>query len=132
MLLAQIRGGEARVENQYTRAVRPEGNPGALAAMDEFFEAAGSRWRGLGYIEGSALALRKEYESFDAKKRFGIEPKEAAEIPGCRCGEVIQGRLEPAACPLFGKLCLPEDPAWSHRKAPAPRHINTAGRADDG
>ena len=28
----------------------------------------------------------------------------------CRCGEVITGRLAPEGCPLFGKLCTPEDP----------------------
>ena len=110
MLLDQIRGGRAETENEYTRAVRPEGNPQALAVMEELFEAAESRWRGLGYIEGSALALRAEHELFDAKKRFGLKAPASSEIPGCRCGEVIQGRISPVECPLFGKACLPEDP----------------------
>ena len=35
MLLTQIREGRCEVENQYTRVVRDEGNPRALAVLAE-------------------------------------------------------------------------------------------------
>ncbi|MBQ4372056.1 MAG: hydrogenase formation protein HypD [Firmicutes bacterium] len=110
MLLAQIRSGEARLENQYTRAVRPEGNPLALAMTEQFFETASCEWRGMGTVEDSAYVLRPEYSGFDAAKRFGVSPKKGLLPKGCLCGEVIQGRLDPALCPMFGKACSPEDP----------------------
>ena len=109
-LIRQIRNGEAKLENEYRRAVRPEGNPLARAMTAEVFEPADSVWRGIGPIPGSGLAIRKAYETVDAKKRFGIEPKETPEPAGCRCGEVIKGALAPGSCPLFGTVCYPEDP----------------------
>ena len=38
MLLAQISEGRCCVENQYTRCVSEEGNPRALAILEEVFE----------------------------------------------------------------------------------------------
>src|ERR1700689_475635 len=38
MLLAQLREGRCEVENQYSRVVRDEGNPAALALLAEVFE----------------------------------------------------------------------------------------------
>ncbi len=51
MLLAQIRESRCEVENQYSRVVREEGNPRALAVMAEVFELRPHfEWRGLGFI----------------------------------------------------------------------------------
>jgi hydrogenase expression/formation protein HypD len=33
-----------------------------------------------------------------------------AEHPGCRCGEVLRGVLQPPQCALFRKACTPEQP----------------------
>ena len=56
MLLTQIREGRCEVENQYTRVVRDEGNPRALAVLAEVFELRPHfEWRGLGFISQSAL-----------------------------------------------------------------------------
>ena len=108
-LLRQIADGAPKVENEYTRAVRPEGNPLAKAVMAECFTPRRDLWRGLGEIPQSGLGLREELAAFDAEKKFGVE------IPGpaktaCRCGEVITGRMDPTGCPLFGSRCTPEDP----------------------
>ena len=46
----------------------------------------------------------------DAVKKLGIETGKAAPPTACRCGEVITGRMPPDGCPLFGKVCTPEDP----------------------
>ena len=59
MLLTQIRDGRCEVENQYSRVVREEGNPRALAVLAEVFELRPHfEWRGLGFISQSALKLR--------------------------------------------------------------------------
>ena len=56
MLLQQIRDGRCEVENQYTRVVREEGNPRAIAVLGEVFELRPHfEWRGLGFISQSAL-----------------------------------------------------------------------------
>ena len=109
MLLRQIAEGRSRVENEYVRAVRPGGNPIALAMMDRCFEKRRDIWRGLGEIEESGLKLKKEFAHMDAEVKFGIVTGKAKPT-ACRCGTVITGRMEPKMCPLFGKRCTPEDP----------------------
>ena len=102
----------SEAHNAYTRAVLPGGNPRAQARVDRVFERADVRWRGLGTIPGSGLKLRQEYAHLDAMRRFGLQPATDLpdDLPGCRCGEVMVGRLDPADCPLFGSVCTPEDP----------------------
>lgn len=109
-LLWQIKHGEARLENEYTRAVSPEGNLMALTVMAETFEERDDVWRGLGEIPGSGLALRPEYAPWDAAKKFPIHPEDRESLTGCKCGEIICGRLMPKECPLFGTACIPEHP----------------------
>jgi hydrogenase expression/formation protein HypD len=110
MLLEQIESGRQEVAIQYSRAVRPEGNPRAMALMDEAFETGDAEWRGLGKIEQSGLFLRGTYSKFDARKRFSIPEFASEEIPGCACGEILRGIKEPAECPLFRRLCTPANP----------------------
>jgi len=109
-LLMLLRQEQPRIEIGYRRAVRPEGNPVARALMERVFAPCDADWRGLGVIPGSGLALRAEYAQFDATARFAIEAGEPDEPKGCACGEVLRGVLDPAACPLFGVRCTPEDP----------------------
>ena len=109
-LLMLLRQEQPRIEIGYRRAVRPEGNPVARALMERVFEPCDADWRGLGVIPGSGLALRGEYAQFDAAARFVIEAGEPDEPRGCACGEVLRGVIDPAACPLFGVRCTPEDP----------------------
>ncbi len=109
-LLAQRLRGEARVENQYDRVVRPGGNPRALALMHTLLEPEDAHWRGLGTIPGSGLRLRAAYADTDAARRHGIEVRPGRPRPGCRCGDVLKGRIEPADCPLFGRGCSPDRP----------------------
>jgi len=109
-LLEQIAAGQARVDNVYAVAVRPQGNPTALRAIDEVFEPADTIWRAMGMIPKSGLALREKYRRFDALDRFGLVVGPDYDPPGCRCGQVIQGKLEPAACSLFATQCTPAQP----------------------
>lgn len=109
-LTKQISEGRARLENEYTRAVRPEGNRSAINIMKEVLETRDDEWRGLGLIPASGLKLKEEYAAFDAEVRFSLNTKSAPPANGCRCGDVLRGRIGPDECPLFGKVCTPEDP----------------------
>ena len=109
-LAKQLTEGQARLENAYPRAVRPEGNPLARSMLENCFEPRRDLWRGLGSIDNSGLALRPELATFDAEKKFGLTAAPAAKPTACRCGDVICGRLGPEECPLFGRRCTPEDP----------------------
>jgi hydrogenase expression/formation protein HypD len=111
MLLAQIREGRCEVENQYSRVVREEGNPRALAALAEVFELRPHfEWRGLGFISQSALMLRPEFAAFDAEQRFRIPGVRVADPKACQCGEVLKGVIKPWECKVFGTACTPETP----------------------
>jgi hydrogenase expression/formation protein HypD len=109
-LLRQLAEGAPALENEYTRAVSQGGNPLALRMMDRVLEPRQALWRGLGQIGESGLGIRPEYSAFDAEKKFGLKPGRCGVATACRCGEVITGRMEPECCPLFGKICLPEEP----------------------
>lgn len=109
MLLRQIADGEPKIENEYRRAVAPEGNVLAQNMIVECFRPRRDIWRGLGEIDGSGLELRPELAEFDAEKKFAV--KYGADKPSaCRCGDVICGRIAPQNCPMFGARCTPEDP----------------------
>ena len=98
--------------NAYARVVKPQGNPVAQAMLHKVFEPKNDVWRGLGKIQDSGMAIRREYAEFDAAKRFSIEglDRDAEKTNGCRCGEILRGVMEPAACPLFGRMCAPGNP----------------------
>lgn len=110
MLVRQLEAGESRVEIEYTRGVRPEGNPNALAVMDEVFGKVTSEWRGIGLVEGTGLKLRQEFAAFDAERFIDREIISEPDPPGCQCGEVLRGELKPTECALFATACNPESP----------------------
>lgn len=109
-LIRLINRGEAGVDNCYTRAVSTEGNLRAQQLINEVFQPADSEWRGLGMIAGSGLELRERYRCFDAIERLGITVHPAQEPKGCRCGEILKGRMLPPDCPLYGTACTPLKP----------------------
>lgn len=110
MIMRQLHEGRAEIENAYTRGVMPQGNPVALAAIDEVFETCTATWRGLGPIEGSGYRIRDEFAQFDALRRFEPTIEPTKEPKGCRCGDVLRGIMAPDECPLFRKVCTPENP----------------------
>lgn len=109
-IVRQRNEGRAEVVNKYSRAVHDEGNPKAQAVMNDVFAPADALWRGIGLIPGSGLELAPAYERFDAMKQLGLELKEVPPLKGCRCGDVLRGKLAPNKCPLFGKACTPAKP----------------------
>lgn len=110
MLLTQISANSAVVENQYSRVVRLNGNPTALAVMSSVLEVCDSDWRGLGRLPQSGLRLRDKYAHRDASLLFDLPVAEAADPPGCRCGDVLCARIVPSQCELFAKVCTPDNP----------------------
>jgi len=111
MILKQLSEGKPRLENEYVRAVHPEGNVKALKLMKEIFTVIDGNWRGLGIIPSSTLKLNKKYENYDARLKFDVKIKDGVDIqPGCKCHLVIIGKVKPTECPLFMKACTPQKP----------------------
>ncbi len=110
MVVRQLEDGRVAVENQYARAVRPEGNPAARALIQRIFQVVDRKWRGIGAIPASGLGLRPEFAAFDAEQRFGVASYTAEEDPDCRSGHILRGACKPPDCPAFGTRCTPEHP----------------------
>lgn len=111
MLVRQFEDNKPKVEIQYRRAVRPEGNIRAREMLDEVFELRDDWWRGLGILPASGLAIREKYSSFDAEKMLNVEVEPTREDKGCICGEILKGLKNPKECKLFAKSCTPQNPA---------------------
>jgi hydrogenase expression/formation protein HypD len=110
MLVAQLEGGRAEVENQYVRSVCYAGNLPAQRIMAEVFEVCDRKWRGVGPIPGSGLRLRPEFAAHDAEKVFELSDMEVEEPPECISAQVLQGLKKPVDCPAFARTCTPENP----------------------
>ena len=104
-IMTQLKGKRYQVTNLYSNAVTEEGNQKAEALIHQYFEPADDAWRGIGTIKQSALKLKEEYKEYDA----GGSQEEIIETlpPGCKCTDVILGRIQPVDCPLFQKVCTP-------------------------
>jgi len=110
LAVQQLERGEARLENQYARAVNRSGNEAAQKIVAEVFEVADRQWRGIGDIAESGLALREPYRRFDALSRLAVQPVRVAEAGECLSGLVMQGLRKPHQCPAFASRCTPETP----------------------
>ena len=110
VLIRLIEEGKAEIVNEYGRVVSEQGNTKARAVIDEVFETGEAVWRGIGVIPQSGLKLRSEFADFDAARKFPVDPPPEVEPDGCRCGDILRGKLLPPQCPLFGRTCTPESP----------------------
>lgn len=110
MLVNQIENNDKKVEIQYKRAVKREGNIKAKKIMNKVFELKDDSWRGLGMIKNSGLKIKKEYIEYDAEYNFDIVLEEIIDVKGCICGEILKGIKIPKDCMLFAKKCCPENP----------------------
>ncbi len=110
MLLMQIYNEDFKVEIQYTRAVKPEGNVIAQQAINEVFTLADDWWRGFGIIPASGLILNSKYSRFDAATMISVEVEKTIEEKGCICGEILKGLKKPKDCKLFGTVCTSTNP----------------------
>ncbi len=110
LCVRQLESGRAEIENQYARAVQRAGNLSAQAILREVFCVVRRRWRGIGEIEESGLALSEAYRAYDAEQRFGPVGSQAEVAGECLAGLVLCGEKKPIDCPAFGTRCTPEHP----------------------
>lgn len=110
LCIKQLEQGIAKVDNEYTRIVKREGNRIAQDIMNEVFCVENRKWRGIGEIPQSGLGLAKEYAKYDAEHCFDLKGIVAEEDPRCIAGLVLQGIKRPHECEAFGKVCTPEHP----------------------
>ncbi len=110
MTIRALEEGRWGVENQYSRAVRREGNVPAQQLVNKVFQVCDRQWRGIGLIPRSGYALRPEFAAFDAARRFNVDGLIAQESPLCIAGVILQGLKKPHECSAFGTLCTPEHP----------------------
>ena len=110
MAVKQLEEGIYKVENQYSRAVKEEGNLAAINVINKVFEVGNREWRGIGEILNSGYVLTKEFKDFDAESKFGISNIIVPENPDCIAGEILRGIKKPHECSQFGKVCNPSNP----------------------
>ena len=110
MAVQQLESGKHELENQYARAVSRRGNLPAQALIGKVFHVVHRKWRGIGEIPRSGLALTEDYQIFDAETHFQVGQLHAEESGECIAGLVLQGIKKPHECPAFGKRCTPEKP----------------------
>ncbi|MFV2081401.1 MAG: hydrogenase formation protein HypD [bacterium] len=112
--LGLLANKQHEVYNTYKRAVTDEGNRLAMDLLMKIFKPVDTPWRGLGYIPCSGLDFREEYSEFNAVTRYGLtEVETGSDPPGCGCGEVLRGVIDPPQCHLFGNECSPQSPMGS-------------------
>ncbi|MCD4663989.1 MAG: hydrogenase formation protein HypD [Bacteroidales bacterium] len=110
MLVNQIENNDPKVENAYTRVVKPEGNIKAKQMLEDVFEFRDDWWRGLGVLPKSGLKVRGKYTDFDAEVQIPVKVEPTREDRGCICGEILKGLKNPKDCKLFAKVCTPTNP----------------------
>ncbi len=106
----QLENGNYHVENQYKRIVKEEGNREAQNIINQVYEYGDQMWRGIGTIPDSGWHLRKEFERFDADKKFNIDIEKVPENALCIAGDIMKGIKKPFQCPAFGTTCTPQNP----------------------
>jgi hydrogenase expression/formation protein HypD len=109
LLMKMKADDDPAVDIEYSRAVRPEGNRKALEVMLRVFTPVDADWRGIGVIPGSGLELREEFREHDAGA-WPVRLPEVEKDTGCRCGDILCGKIKPTDCPLFASSCTPDDP----------------------
>jgi hydrogenase expression/formation protein HypD len=100
--------GKGTVLNLYKSAVTDNGNEKAKELVSKYFEPCNAVWRGIGEIENSGMVLKSQYTKYDAGSKQLTNDN--VKNKNCKCGQVITGFASPHDCPLFGKVCTPENP----------------------
>lgn len=105
--------GTHGIANAYPRCVDEAGNTAALDALWDVFETTNGEWRGIAEIPEANLVIRPEYDTWNARERFDIEPATGESDPltdQCLCGDIMAGKADPEDCELFGEECTPTTP----------------------
>jgi len=110
MAVCQLEASEYKVENQYARVVKKEGNKAAMGVISKVFEVGNREWRGIGEIPDSGYKISKAYKAYDAELKFQIAKNEKTFNTKCIAGEILKGIKKPFECPVFGTECSPSNP----------------------
>ena len=110
-ILKQLAHSQSKTENLYSRVVTRGGNKTALAAMTAAYEVIDARWRGIGIIPSSGYEVAEKYSKYNIREKEEIPVTSGRDIPkGCRCAEIMLGKIYPEDCSLFNLRCTPENP----------------------
>jgi hydrogenase expression/formation protein HypD len=110
ILIKLIKDKKIIVINGYPEGVKEDGNITAQKLLNDNFIVADSLWRGLGEIPMSGLEVRNDRLNAKIKYKDIISKVPIPKKTGCRCGEILKGIIEPIECPLYQKVCTPENP----------------------
>lgn len=110
MVVKQLESGKAKVENQYARVVKEEGNINAKKVISEVFKVQDQLWRGIDIIPNSGWGVNQKFQDFDAEKKFPLKNLKARENKECIAGLIMKGIKKPVECQHFGKKCTPQNP----------------------
>ncbi len=108
--IRQLEAGQACVQNEYSRAVKREGNAQAMSILSEVFAISDKNWRGLGVVPASGFRMSDGYAEFDAERIFGLSRQTVQDSSVCISGQILKGLKKPYECSAFGKECTPETP----------------------
>ncbi|MCF7807942.1 MAG: hydrogenase formation protein HypD [Candidatus Marinimicrobia bacterium] len=106
----QLEAGTFEVENRYARIVEEGGNKPAQVLIQDVFEVADRKWRGIGEIPVSGFRITEKYRQYDAELKFDVGEIKTDEPEECISGVILQGLKKPHDCPAFGKTCTPQNP----------------------
>ncbi len=112
LLIKMYKNGDAKVVNEYKRAVNYEGNIVAQQLINKYFRVVDSKWRALGIFPKTGLEVREEFKCLDIKNIYHVKVPEGLKDleKGCLCGAVLRGLALPTDCPHYGKDCTPRHP----------------------
>lgn len=110
-IVEDIENKNFSLKNVYKTLVREKGNVAAQKTISEFFDVRDDQWRGIGLIKNSGLKLKPQFEKYDIEYLYPLDlSKSNNKNKGCKCGEILKGKMKPIECPLFGRVCTPENP----------------------
>ena len=109
-LVELIRDNKPIIINGYPEAVKENGNENAQKLLQKYFTISDSNWRGLGLLPESGLEIKND--KLNAKKKYKeiLKKVTAPKKTACRCGDILKGLIEPVDCPLYKKICTPDNP----------------------
>ncbi len=110
ILINLINDKKTVVVNGYPEAVREKGNIFAQRMIRQHFYVGDCEWRGLGILPLSGLEVIND--ALNAKKVHAdiLKTVKTSKKTKCRCGEVLKGLIDPSGCPLYKKICTPNNP----------------------
>ena len=103
LAVRQLEEGRHEVENQYVRAVTRAGTVPARDLVEQVFELADRKWRGIGEIPRSGLVLRDGVRRL--RRGAPVRPgrhRRWRSRPSAAPATCCAGTLKPHQCPAFG------------------------------